>query len=423
MRQQRRRRRRRDRTVLSLFTGAGGLDVGLQAAGFDLSICVEVEKDARGTLMANRPRWRLAEPGDIQGIAPREILAQAELRRGEVTLLAGGPPCQPFSKSAYWSNGGTRGLRDPRANSLRAYLRVVEAALPRVLLLENVGGLASNWKDDGGLHVLRDGLRSINRRHGSAYELQVVHLNAASYGVPQFRERVFVLANIDGRTLEVPLPTHGGEAHLEPHRTAWDAIGELDEPDWPPELQPTGKWAGLLKSIPEGKNYLWHTPRGGGEPLFGWRTRYWSFLLKLSKRQPSWTIQAEPGPATGPFHWRNRLLSIEELARLQTFPDGYKVVGSRLSAHRQIGNAVPCVLGELLGLEIRRQLLGEQHVRHQLSLIPDRRDHCPRAHPSQAVPRKYLSLRRNHPDHPGKGLGPGRVWNSASRPRWSEGLT
>lgn len=403
-------------TVLSLFTGAGGLDVGLEAAGFSVSVCVEAEEDARGTLKANRPKWRLAEPSDIQMISPHEILAQGKLRHGEVTLLAGGPPCQPFSKSAYWANEGTRGLRDPRANTLHAYLSVVETALPRVLLLENVRGFASNRKDNGGLHLLREGLRSINRRHGSAYEPQIVHLNAANYGVPQSRERVFILASINGETFKVPAPTHGDEDHIEPYRTAWDAIGDLDKPDWPLELEPGGKWAGLLKSIPEGKNYLWHTPRGGGEPLFGWRTRYWSFLLKLSKRQPSWTIQAEPGPATGPFHWRNRLLSIQELARLQTFPDGYDFVGNRRSAHRQIGNAVPCALGELLGLEIRRQFFGERYLRRKLTLIPDRREHCALALPSIAVPLRYLCLRGDHADHPGAGLGPGRVWKSVTGP-------
>ena len=136
---------------------------------------------------------------------------------------------------------------------------------------------------------------------------------------------------------------------------------------WSSKLNPTGKWAGLLKSIPEGKNYLWHTPRGAGEPLFGWRTRYWSFLLKLAKDRPSWTIQAAPGPATGPFHWKSRLLSIEEVARLQTFPIDYEFTGDRRSMLRQIGNAVPCAIGELLGLEIRRQLLGK-HVRRHLPL-------------------------------------------------------
>jgi DNA (cytosine-5)-methyltransferase 1 len=399
-----------DRLVLSLFTGAGGLDLGLEAAGFSVSICVEVDEDARRTLMANRSSWKLAKPEDIHRIEPEELLAQADLRRGDVALLTGGPPCQPFSKSANWSNGGIRGLRDPCANTLHAYLKVVEAALPRVLILENVKSLASNHKDEGGWQLFRDEIRMINRRQGTEYDPQVIHLDAADYGVPQIRERVFILASIDGRKFKVPPPTHSEGDGLEPCRTAWDAIGDLDKEDWPLELEVIGKWAGLLKSIPEGKNYLWHTPRGGGEPLFGWRTRYWSFLLKLSKRRPSWTIQAEPGPATGPFHWRNRMLSIDELARLQTFPKGFQVVGNRRSAHRQIGNAVPSALGELLGLEIRRQLFGEQEVPGRLRLTPAWREDCPPVHPCGPVPHAYLHLRGDHPNHPGAGLGPGRRW-------------
>jgi DNA (cytosine-5)-methyltransferase 1 len=164
-----------------------------------------------------------------------------------------------------------------------------------------------------------------------------------------------------------------------------------------------------LPSIPEGENYLWHTPRNDSlrsEPLFGWRTRYWSFLLKLAKNQPSWTIQAEPGPATGPFHWRSRLLSIEELCRLQTFPTGYEIVGTRRSAHRQIGNAVPSAIAELLGLEIRRQFFHDK-VRHSLRLIPSARRDCPPPIPPRRVPTKYLHLRFHHREHPGPGLGPG----------------
>ena len=108
------------------------------------------------------------------------------------------------------------------------------------------------------------------------------------------------------------------------------------------------------------------------QPLFGWRTKFWSFLLKLAKDRPSWTIQAEPGPATGPFHWKSRLLSIEELCRLQTFPRGYEIQGDRRSAQRQVGNAVPSAIAELLGLEIRRQFFGER-VRRTLRLLPTRR--------------------------------------------------
>lgn len=394
--------------MVSLFTGAGGLDLGLEAAGFSTAICVEIDDDARKTLQSNRPEWKLAEPGDIHKISPQELLNQAGLKRRDIVLLAGGSPCQPFSKSAYWANGGHKGLSDPRATTLEAYLRVVDAALPQVLLLENVNGIAFNGHGSkSGLKLLDDELRAINSRRGTHYDLQLIQLNCADYGVPQFRERLFIIASIDGRRLIVPPQTHGEKKGLEPHRTTWDAIGDLDEKTWSVDLKPTGKWADLLTSIPEGKNYLWHTPRGNGQPLFGWRTRYWSFLLKLSKRKPSWTIQSYPGPATGPFHWRNRLLSVEELGRLQTFPKNYWIVGDRRSAVCQVGNAVPCAIGELLGLEIRRQLLDERHMRRRLRLIPPRREDCPRSYPCGPVARSYLHLLASHPAHPGEGLGPG----------------
>ena len=199
---------------------------------------------------------------------------------------------------------------------------------------------------------------------------------------------------------------------MAPYLTAWDCIGELDADTWPAELDVKGRWARLLPSIPEGKNYLWHTPRNahlGGQPLFGWRTRFWSFLLKLAKAQPSWTIQASPGPATGPFHWRSRLLSVEELVRLQTFPRGFMISGSRRSAQCQVGNAVPSAIGELLGLELRKQILGD-HVRSYLSLLPPPRNDCPPPEVVSSVPRQYLKLRAKHDEHPGTGLGP-----SASR--------
>jgi DNA (cytosine-5)-methyltransferase 1 len=224
--------------------------------------------------------------------------------------------------------------------------------------------------------------------------------------VPQHRERIFIVASIEGREFNLPLKTHGDEDGLQPFRTSWDAIGDLDLEYWPAELQPKGKWAGLLSSIPEGQNYLWHSSRGGGQPLFGWRTRYWSFLLKLAKSRPSWTLQAHPGPATGPFHWRNRMLSIEELCRLQTFPKGYLIRGSYSSARRQVGNAVPCAIGELLGLQIRRQLL-DQPIQVKASLIAPHRRDCPPPETVKAVPRRYLRLRGSHQDHPGVGLGPG----------------
>src|SRR5438477_447808 len=130
------------RTMISLFTGAGGLDLGLEAAGFANLLCIENDPDCRSTLKRNRPGWRLSEPGNIYQLKSLEMLRQAGLKPRHVSLLAGGPPCQPFSKSMYWTTGDAPRLRDPRARTLRSYLDVVEVTLPRVLLLENVRGLA-----------------------------------------------------------------------------------------------------------------------------------------------------------------------------------------------------------------------------------------------------------------------------------------
>lgn len=400
------RRQKRKLTVLSLFTGAGGLDIGFDRADFDVRLCVEVDEVAKRTLKKNRSRWSLANPGNVHKLSPEEALKQAGLRPRQLTLLAGGPPCQPFSKAGYWVTGDSGRLKDHRSKTLRAYLKLVEHALPQVLLLENVKGLAFNGKDEG-LKLLKNGLKKINNNRGVSYKPHVIHINAADYGIPQMRERVFVIAHRDGKDFRLPKPTHGPRSSKhEPYRTAWDAIGDLNVDIWPADLNVTGAWAGLLRSIPEGENYLWHTPKGGGLGLFGWRTRYWSFLLKLAKNQPAWTIQAQPGPATGPFHWRSRKLTVRELCRLQTFPDDYEILGSYREAYQQIGNAVPPALGEFLGLEIRRQFLG-QRTRRSLRLIPSRRSDCPPAERRCPVPREYHRLQGKHADHPGTGKGPG----------------
>ena len=395
---------------MSLFTGAGGLDIGLEEAGFRVVLCVERDMTARATIQLNRPRWPLAEPGDIHLLAPQAAREQTGLQCGEVTLLSGGPPCQPFSKSGYWARGDSPRLSDPRASTLHAYLEWADAFLPETILLENVSGLVFRAKDEG-LRLLSCGLEDINRKNGVAYRLCVIRINTVGFGVPQARERVVLVAHRDGHEFVLPPPTYLPPDQAtevpgsQPHRTAWDAIGDLEADAWPDELRLTGKWAELIPSVPEGMNYLWYTPRGGGLPLFGWRTRYWTFLLKLAKDRPSWTIQAEPGPATGPFHWRNRKLSIRELCRLQTFPDEYVICGAYRQGHRQVGNAVPPAIGELIGLEIRRQHLRER-VRRILRLVPRQRSHCPPPEATLAVPRAYRSLAGPYQDHPGPGQGP-----------------
>jgi len=204
------------------------------------------------------------------------------------------------------------------------------------------------------------------------------------------------------------------DGDLEPCRTAWDAIGDLENPE-DPSLAAKGIWGDLLPSIPEGHNYLWHTERGGGLPLFGWRTRYWSFLLKLKKNAPSWTIQAQPGSATGPFHWKNRRLSVAEMCRIQTFPDNIHFDCGRTEIQRMVGNAVPSLLAEVLAKSIRAQLLGGRKT-EALKLL---RSHAiaPRAIPIRPVPQKYYKLIGDHSAHPGEGKGPGKVKKTREQER------
>lgn len=398
--------------AISLFTGAGGLDLGFEAAGFETAVALEIDARCVATLRANRP-WPVIDR-DILSVSTSEMLAAGGLRSGEADVLIGGPPCQPFSKSGFWASGEARRLDDPRAGTLGAYMRVLEEARPRAFLLENVEGLGFRGKDEG-LQLITSELRRINAAHGARYTASIAVLNAADHGVPQLRRRLFVIGARDGARFDFPKPSHADPALADggdnrpPYRTAWDALHDLREDDAP--LVAKGKWARLLPSIPEGQNYLWHTDRGGGEPLFGWRRRYWSFLLKLAKSQPAWTLQAQPGPATGPFHWTSRRLSMREMARLQTFPDSFFVTGTLADAQRQLGNAVPPLLAETLARAIVTQLLGGKIDGDGPRLVLPAAPPAPEPEPATRVPRAYLGLRGEHDAHPGTGKG----YRAASR--------
>lgn len=397
--------------VISLFSGAGGLDFGFEAAGFEVGVAVEQDSDCCQTLRGHLGRQVIED--DIFKVPTEKILQLCGHGAGEVEVLIGGPPCQPFSKSGFWRTGDAGRLTDPRAATLDAYLRVVEEAMPRVMLLENVAGLGYEGKSEG-LELLLEKIEAINKRVGSLYSPSYRVVDATDFGVPQRRQRFIIVAERSGKSFKFPEPTHadpsGGliDQILQPHSRAYDAIGDLcvDENE---DLAIRGKWARLVASIPEGSNYLYHTDRGEGLPLFGWRRRYWNFLLKLSKVQPSWTIQAQPGPSVGPFHWDNRRLSIRELCRLQTFPDNVEIVGGRTSAQRQIGNAVPSLLGEVLAREIRSQLLGLRLNASEPRLLPRRVASVPPPEPVHDVPKEFLSLVGEHDPHPGTGLGAGAV--------------
>jgi DNA (cytosine-5)-methyltransferase 1 len=394
---------------ISLFTGAGGLDYGFEAAGFETLAAVENDPDACQTLRMNRSWPVLARL--IETVSSEELLSTAATRKGEVGLVLGGAPCQPFSKAAYWAKGETRRLDDPRANTLAEYMRCVEDLLPVVFVMENVHGIKYTGKEEGFL-FLEQRTTAINRRHGTRYRLSWAVLDSASYGVPQHRQRFILVAHREGRLFRFPDPTHGEEGaslfgmSFSPYLTAWDAIGHAEKTPLE-NLSVKGRWADLLPSIPEGENYLWHTNRKGGTPLFGWRTCYWSFLLKLAKNRPSWTLQAQPGPAIGPFHWKNRRLSVWEMCRLQTFPLSIHLHGSRNRIQRQLGNAVPSLLGEVIAREVVRQFFPGHKLPPSPTLAILPRRPIPDPESIASVPVEFLHLAGDHPDHPGTGLGKG----------------
>lgn len=401
--------------IISLFSGAGGIDYGFEAAGFETAVALDLDHDSCETLRHNR-KWPVIE-GDLLKVPIEQILETAGLEPGEADVLIGGPPCQPFSKSGYWARGESGRLKDPRAATLDGFLNVLEGTLPRAFLLENVHGIAYSSKNEG-LELLLRQITKINKRTGSNYRPVCAVVNAAWYGVPQLRERFFMIAARDGESFRFPDATYraatdeGDLIHLPTFRTAWDALADVT-PDAGEDLEMKGKWADLLPSIPEGSNYIWHTERGEGLRLFGWRRRYWTFLLKLAKSLPSWTIQAQPGPAVGPFHWESRRLSMRELCRLQTFPDDVVITGGRTAVQRQVGNAVPSLLAEIMAREIKTQLLGYRRTKALPKLLPPDRSPAPPPERTTSVPAKYRQLIGEHSAHPGTGKGPRSLQTTA----------
>ena len=254
-------------------------------------------------------------------------------------ILVGGPPCQPFSKGAYWiTNEKRKGVNDER-NMVGEYLRLIDEIRPDGFLLENVESI---------LHPTNKEIVDFieNKIVQMGYNFKRVLANATEYGVPQRRKRVIFIASKN--------PIEGEPVKLSPEEAAkvnvLDWIGRFDteayeEPDW--ELT-TGKTYDMeLKAVPPGHNYIALSARDGyPEPRFVANKRFWNFLLKLHPLISSWTISAQPGPWVGPFHWNNRRLRAAEVAAIQTFPVDFKVEGTRREIQKQIGNAVPSLMAQ-----------------------------------------------------------------------------
>ena len=381
---------------LSAFSGIGGLDLGLEHAGFSTVGTIEADPAARRALALNRPRLPCLEPHDISKVARARLPSDLGINAGDLALLAAGPPCQPFSKAAQWSHNGALGLdADDARSCLHGLVALLERFLPHALLIENVPGFARG--ELSALSALRAELEDVNRRNGTSYRPTSRVIDAAEYGVPQHRRRAIVIALRNGEEPSWPAPTHGSH----PVR-AWDALAEVH-----PEIVPaaSGRFAGLLPSVPEGENYQYFTERGEGPSLFGYRRRFWSFLLKLAKAQPAWTVPANPGPSTGPFHWESRPLAPEEVLRLQTFPASWKLEGPYRVQIRQAGNATPPLLAEVLGRMIASQLLGVDFSGPP-ALAIQRAEYMPPPLAPLPVAAEYLALAGRHAPHPGAGLGP-----------------
>lgn len=345
-------------TFLSLFSGCGGLDLGFEQAGFRCVGATDLEPMASESFRENFPGvpfWQ----GNVIDLTSERIVETFPDTQFGLDLLIGGPPCPPFSKSRFYRKEKPRALDDPTGkDTIEGYLRVLSDTRPRAFLLENVRGLAYKVHADA-LHHILDVARELG------YKTSHKVLNAADFGVPQIRERFFVVGMKDYE-FTFPAPTHTKEPDLLSELKPWVPAGQvLNDLDTDENANDKGHFAGgqhheLLRLVPPGDNYLFFTKeRGHPKPKFVWRSRYWSFLLKLSPDMPAWTIQARRSNNMGPFHWRNRILRVEEIKRLQTFPDDFILRGTIEQQWRQVGNAVPPLLARVVAAEVKRILLSK----------------------------------------------------------------
>lgn len=345
--------------VLSIYSGGGGIDAGFKKAGFDICLSTDFWKPACETLVKNQ-MGKLVVCEDIRNIDYAACLAQIDMQKSDIDVLVGGPPCPAYSKSRFYRTEKKRALEDENSFTLYEYFRALDEIRPKIFFFENVFGFVYKPHQDA-FNLLKA------KADEYGYEIAYKVINTANYGIPQTRER-FICVGVkkgEGNVFKFPQETHydpnkknnATVPGMKPWVTCGEAIGDLDY-DLPEdsEMQAGSKHKELLKQVPPGDNYLYFTAeRGYPDPIFKWRSRYWSFLLKLTPSRPSWTIQASFSNNMGPFHWKNRFLRINEIKRLQTFDDDYDFCGDFRDQWRQIGNAVPVKMAEIIASEILKQ--------------------------------------------------------------------
>jgi DNA (cytosine-5)-methyltransferase 1 len=359
---------------VSLFTGGGGLDIGLSKAGIKTIFATDLEPLCKETYChpLNFGPDAAFFVGNVSDVTKTLIQNMSGESLNSLDLLVGGPPCPPYSKSRFYRTEKPRALQDPVGDeTLRGYIRLLEELNPKAFVFENVHGFAYKVHPEG-FKLLSETATRLG------YEIEHRIVNAADYGVPQIRMR-FIMVGIKGKKFHFPEPAFQDPQEIDgtlfsrvstPWKTAGDAITDLDSEAM---AEDDGHYAGgkhhyLLEQIPPGDNYLFFTEkRGHPNPQFIWRSRYWSFLLKLSPNKPSWTIQARRSNNMGPFHWRNRILRIEEVKRLQTFPDAWHFAGNIEQQWRQVGNAVPPLLAETIAQALVVQMKDQGKRGHRES--------------------------------------------------------
>lgn len=335
------------RTV-SLFTGAGGLDIGFHQAGFHAIEMVEFDERFVPTLEANCGMFGMfgdAVPRhvDVRKYDPKNI--------GKIDFIIGGPPCQTFSAAGRRA-GGVIGTTDERGQLFMAYVDLLKRLKPRGFLFENVYGITGA---NGG----RDWAEIRAAFVAAGYHVHHRVLDSADYGVPQHRERMFIVGMRRG-AFRFPRPTHGPDSPGGlPHYSAGTAVEGVPNEQRGEPSQVNGRYGHLLAEIPAGLNYSYFTERmNHPRPLFAWRSKFSDFLYKADPARPVRTIKAQGGQYTGPFHWENRPFTTSELKRLQTFPDKYQIRGGRATVIQQIGNSVPPQLARILAIAILEQVFG-----------------------------------------------------------------
>lgn len=394
-------------SFVSLFSGAGGLDIGLEEAGWVCHYASDVDKNAAETLNLNKGR-RLThtvalkeaflEQADVRHASGADILAKGGIRRGEVTLLAGGPPCQSWS-----SAGHQHGFEDPRGQLFADFVRLAGELDVRWLLFENVRGLLTARGPDGipgtALQLIR------TRLLGAGFQTAVALLNAADYGLPQRRVRLFVIGYYAGDVPPLPIATHAKEpGHgLKPWVPLTDCLRTVP-PLAPDEIiRPSGKLAQELALVPPGSGVKSpgkaETTRPGGH----WGYKQGAFVADLAVPARTVTASAQQDWVKDPVLGLRRLCP-RECAAIQTFPSSWVFAGNRASQYRQIGNAVPPALAELVGKTLLNHV-SSQHaplvIDHRALLpLPDKlakavrytaKEEARNGQSRKAAPRKRIS--------------------------------